>query len=249
MKTLLFAFFAVVLVGCGDGEAPETAGEHTAHGAADTTGEHAAHATADTAWIALFDGTSTDHWRGYRKDHLPDAWQIEDGTLAFVPGSGEGGDIITKEQFEDFELELEWKVAEGGNSGIMYLVVESEEYDYPWQTGPEMQILDNAAHADAQIEKHRAGDLYDLIAGSEDASKPAGAWNHVRIVLHDGHLEHWLNGKKVVETRLWTPAWDSLVAASKFRDMEGFGQARRGHIALQDHGDRVWFRNIRIRRL
>ncbi len=200
-------------------------------------------------WIVLFDGTSTDHWRGYRKDHLPSAWVIEEGTLAFKPGSGEGGDIITRDQFGSFELELEWKVAPGGNSGIFYLVTESEDYDYVWLTGPEMQILDNAAHPDAQYEKHRAGDLYDLIASRVDASKPAGAWNQVRIVLKDGHLEHWLNGQKVVETQLWTPAWDQLVAKSKFRDMEGFAKARQGHIALQDHGDPVWFRNIRVRPL
>ncbi len=206
-------------------------------------------AVADTAWTVLFDGTSTDHWRGYDKDHLPAAWRIEDGALAFVPGDGEGGDIISKEEFEDFEMELEWKISPAGNSGIFFDVVESPDYDAVYLTGPEMQVLDNAGHADGQLLKHRAGDLYDLIESASEAARPVGEWNKVRIRQDHGHLTFWLNGVKTVETEMWTPEWDAMVAGSKFKDMPDFARTRRGHLALQDHGNRVWYRNIRVRAL
>ncbi len=238
-RILTLAACACLLAGCrqtSDQETAEPAMQHTLQ-------------TAPDIWITLFDGSTTEHFRGYMREDLPPAWTIEDGTLALIPGSGEGGDIITKDTFENFELTLEWKISPGGNSGIFYNVVESEDYDTVWKTGPEMQVLDNDAHSDGNIVKHRAGDLYDLVEGSRDATKPVGEWNEVHIVLDHGHLEHWLNGVKIVETQLWTGEWDALVAGSKFADMPGFGKARRGHIALQDHGDRVWYRNIKIRPL
>lgn len=206
-------------------------------------------AAADTAWTTLFDGTSTDHWRGYDKDHLPAAWRIDDGTLAFVPGDGEGGDIISKGSYGNFELQLEWKISKGGNSGIFFDVVESDDYDAVYFTGPEMQVLDNEGHADGQLRKHRAGDLYDLIESTAEVARPVGEWNAVRIRQDHGHLTFWLNGTKTVETDLWTPAWDALVAGSKFREMPGFAKAHSGHLALQDHGNRVWYRNIKVREL
>lgn len=201
-------------------------------------------------WIALFDGASAAHWRGYRREELPRNWTLEDGALAFVPRFWcSGGDIVTREQFGSFELELEWRISEGGNSGIFYRVVESDEHGPVWHSGLEMQVLDNARHRDGRSEKRRAGDLYDLVAGRVDATRPVGQWNEVRIVLDGERLEHWLNGARVLEAQLGTPEWDALVARSKYRKLPGFAKARRGHIALQDHGDRVWYRNIRIRRL
>ena len=208
-------------------------------------------------WKLLFNGKNTDGIRNFKSETLGGKWQARNGTLYFAgKGSGDGwqakdgGDIIiTDKPYKDYELYLEWKISEGGNSGIIYNVIESDEYDYVWQTGPEHQILDNVRHPDGQIEIHRAGDLYDMIPSKFVSVNPAGEWNRVRIRMKDGHVEHWLNGYKVVEFDMWTPEWDALVAGSKFSEMPGFGTAREGHIALQDHGDKVWFRNIKIKEL
>lgn len=198
-------------------------------------------------WIVLFDGSSLDHWRGYLREDVPSAWRIEYGSLAFVPGEGEGGDIITRDQYDDFELELEWKISEGGNSGIFYRVHEDPAFRNTYQTGPEFQVLDDDGHADGLIAEHRAGSNYALHAPSAEALKPVGEWNTVRIVADSAHVEHLLNGELIVEYEQWSDEWQRLVDNSKFVDMPDYGQYHRGHIALQDHGDRVWYRNIRIR--
>lgn len=205
-------------------------------------------------WQMLFDGKTTNGWRTYGKQSIGSAWKAVEGTLALGGTKSDwqtqdGGDIVTNEEYENFELNLEWKISEGGNSGIMYLVVEDAKYKYPWLTGPEMQVLDIVKHPDGRIPKHRAGDLYDLIASPFYPTKPVGEWNFVRIVLNKGKLEHWLNGIKVVSTTLWTPEWNTLVKGSKFIEMPDFAKSKKGRIALQDHGDPVWFRNIKIKRL
>lgn len=205
---------------------------------------------SDAGWLVLFDGTSKDGWHIYNHTSDGSAWIIDDGALHLDPSRAEGrGDLVTDREFENFELELEWKIDSCGNSGIMFNVVESPEYAYTFVTGPEMQVLDNACHPDAKIARHRAGDLYDLIASRTETVKPAGEWNSVRIRSNQGHVEFWLNDVQVVTFTMHTPEWDSLIAGSKFKDMPGFGKARRGRIALQDHNDRVWYRNIRIRDL
>ncbi len=208
-------------------------------------------------WKLLFDGKTTKGWHNYGKKTIGSSWKIADGALmldvvARQDGgwqAQDGGDIVTDGEYENYELRLDWKIAPCGNSGIMFNVTETDKFQYPWQTGPEMQVLDNTCHPDAAIEKHRAGDLYDLITASPLTVRPAGEWNRVRLRIQNGQLEQWLNGRKVVETTLFTPAWAELIAVSKFKDMSGFGQSRKGRISLQDHGDRVWFRNIKIKEL
>ena len=196
--------------------------------------------TAD--WRVLFDGTSTAAWRGYKMDSLPSGWRIADGALTRVSG---GGDIVTRDQFANFELTLDWRVDAGGNSGIMFRVTEDSVATY--MSGPEMQVLDDAAHRDGQSRLTAAGANYALHAAPAGVVKPAGEWNAVRLVVNGAHVEHWLNGVKLLEYELWTQEWEALVQASKFRQWPGYGRARAGHIALQDHGDRVSYRDIRIR--
>lgn len=206
-------------------------------------------------WKLLFDGTSTTGWRNYRSNKIGTAWKVSDGTL-YLDASNkkdwqivDGGDIITDGEFENYELSLEWKIQPCGNSGIIFNVLESDQYDYVWQTGPEMQVLDSTCHEDGKIKKHRAGDLYDMISTSVVKVLPAGEWNQVRIIINNGYTQFWLNGTQVVEFTMFTPEWEALIKNSKFKDMPAFGKARKGHIALQDHGDQVWYRNIKIREL
>lgn len=194
----------------------------------------------------LFDGKTIEHWRGFRKTDVPKGWQAIDGELRFVPGVG-GGDIVTKEQYENFDLRLEWKVAPGGNSGIFFR--GTEDKGSIWETAPEMQVLDNKGHRDGQSPFTSAGSNYALYAPSEKVAKPAGQWNAVRIKVADNDVEYWLNGVRVVRYVLHSDEWKGLVAKSKFASMPDYGMRRVGHIALQDHGDPVSFRNLKIRRL
>lgn len=200
-------------------------------------------------WQLLFDGKTTSGWRNYKSDKLTPRWKVSNGELYLDKSVKEGGDIMTDKEYQDYELVLEWKIGACGNSGIIFNVVEDAKYDNTYNTGPEMQVLDNTCHPDAKIIKHRAGDLYDLISCSKETVKPAGEWNAVRIVSKNAKMEFWLNGTMVVEFTMHTPEWDQMVAKSKFATMPGFGKAVKGHIALQDHGDPVWFRNIKIREL
>lgn len=197
-------------------------------------------------WEVLFDGSDLGAWKGYAQERVPTSWQVGGGVLAFVPG-GEGGDVVTREAYGDFELELDWKISDCGNSGIFYRGAEGN--DYVWQTAPEMQILDDNCHSDARYPSHLAGSNYDLYAAAPDAVRPAGEWNEARIVARGPHVEHWLNGQKVAAYEQGSEAWAARVAASKFRTMPNYGTQRTGVIGLQDHGDPVWFRDIRIRRL
>jgi cytochrome c len=147
-------------------------------------------------------------------------------------------------------LRLEWRIQNCGNSGIIFNVHEDDNFDYVWQTGPEMQVLDNVCHPDAQFVTHRAGDLYDMIECNRVTVKPAGEWNEIRLIVrNNGKSEHWLNGRKVVEYEMFTDEWKEMIANSKFKDMKGFGTYKKGHISLQDHGDLVWYRNIKIKQL
>lgn len=195
-------------------------------------------------WKLLFDGTSTAGWRGYRARTAPSGWQVRDGALTRVASAG---DLITDGTYDDFELQLAWKVAPGGNSGIMYRV--TEDADHTYETGPEMQVLDDARHPDGRSRLTAAGAVYGLYPAPEGVVKPAGEWNQARIVARGPHVEHWLNGVRVAQYELGSPDWERRVQAGKFARWPGYGRAKRGHIALQDHGDWVAYRDIKIREL
>ena len=205
-------------------------------------------------WQLLFDGKTTNGWRGYNKEAFPEfGWAVEDGILACVPSgrgeAGSGGDIITKKKYSNFELKLEWKIAKAGNSGIMYLVTELPG-EPAWHSGPEMQILDGANFPIELKPAQLSGSAYDLIPANPQTVKPYGEWNQIKIVVDHGKVEHWQNGKMVATYTLWTPEWKAMVEKSKFKEYPEFlNMSKEGYICLQDHGGGVWFRNIKIKEL
>jgi len=195
-------------------------------------------------FVPLFDGHSLAGWRGYKTEVAPSGWKAIGGELVRESG---GGDLMTVDQFTDFELRLEWKISQGGNSGIIFRV--GGDTEYPWQTGPEFQVLDNAGHNDGKSPLTSAGSNYAVHPPVKDVTKPVGEWNEVRLIVKGPHVEHWMNGVKLLEYELGTPDWEQRVNASKFATMPGYGRKPGGYIVLQDHGDVVGYRNIRIRRL
>jgi hypothetical protein len=200
----------------------------------------------DEDTTVLFDGTNLDQWRGYANEEVGAGWKIVDDALMFDGESG-GGDIVTRDAYDNFELTFDWKVSEGANSGVMYR--SSLGDSAPYISGPEYQVLDDAVHRDGKNPKTSAGSLYALYTPEDKELNEVGEWNSAKIVLNGNHVEHWLNGTKVVETELQSDDWNEKVAASKFKDWKKFGKNESGHIAFQDHGDQVWFRNIRIKSL
>jgi hypothetical protein len=247
----LLAVFSTACAGAEDAEQEAPVGQdaEVAQEATETASANALTAAEQSeGWQLLFDGDDLEQWRGYQRDTPPASWQAQDSVLAFA-AADDRGDLMTREQFGDFEFRYDWKISEGGNSGVIYRV--SEDSDQPWHTGPEMQILDDERHPDAQqgVDGNRtAGALYDMIAPS-DAVRPAGEWNEARIVARGNHVEHWMNGQKVVEYEVGSEEWNRLYDASKFNELPGFGVQEQGHIVLQDHNDPVWFRNLKIRPL
>jgi len=205
-------------------------------------------------WTVLFDGKDVSQWREINGDNFPKSgWIVKDGVLVTDPCSKEHGDIITRKQYSNFELSLEYKLTEKANSGIKYFVVESLSGGGKSGIGLEYQILDDDRHPDAKAGKNgnrTNGSLYDLIGATADKPvKPIGQWNNARIIAKGTNAEHWLNGKKIVEYKRDDPAFRKLVAGSKYKDIPDFGLAKEGHILLQYHGDKVYFRNIQIREL
>jgi hypothetical protein len=195
----------------------------------------------------LFDGETFDGWRGFKRPDMPAAWVVEERAMRFTAEGAleDRGSIISVEQFGDFELRLEWKISPGGNSGIFFRV--SETTDRPYESGPEMQVLDDAGHPDGEDPMTSAGSNYGLHAPSSPVARPVGEWNEVRMLVEQGHVEHWLNGLKIVEYELGSEEWEQLVADTKFAAWPEYGRHPVGHIGLQDHGDPVWYRHIRIR--
>ncbi|RYY55576.1 MAG: DUF1080 domain-containing protein [Chitinophagaceae bacterium] len=247
LKSILAGAALAGLVACSGPKATTTnqsANTNMAGSAADQDG-----------FVPLFDGTSFKGWHKYGGGEVGKAWQVKDGSLVLDAAhkadwqAADGGDIVTDEEFGNFHLKYEWKIDTGGNSGVIFYIHEDPKYQYPWLTGPEMQVLDNERHSDAKIHKHRAGDLYDLIPCTKETVKPALEWNSAEIKSVNGRLDLYLNGVNVVSTNLWTPEWKALVAGSKFKGMADFGTYKSGRIGLQDHGNTVWFRNIKIKKL
>ena len=210
-------------------------------------------ADATGGWIVLFDGKSIDAWRAYKKkDTSGTRWRVENGMLTLPPTTGTGADtkgrldIVTKDTFDRFELSWEWKAAQGANSGVKYYVLE----DMDSAIGHEYQIIDDERHPDAKIGSERqTAAFYDVLAAKDRPLKPAGEWNESRIVASGPDVEHWLNGKRVLSYALESEALRAAIKDSKFKDVARFGKLHKGHILLQDHGDQVWYRNIRIRRI
>jgi len=198
-------------------------------------------------WRLLFDGKTTIGWRGYGKQEAPGGWKVQDGILARVD---KGGDLMTEDEFGDFEFQTDWRIEEGGNSGIIYRAAETDKP--PYTTGPEYQLLDDERHPDAKAGKdgnRKSGSLYDVYAAAKNVVKPAGQWNTAKIVCKGNHVEHWLNGEKVVDAEIGSADWKERVAASKWAKVTTYATVAKGHIDLQDHGAKVEFRNIKVRDL
>jgi hypothetical protein len=205
-------------------------------------------------WQLLFDGVTTNGWHTYGKKNIK-VWKVEDGALHLDPSAKKmfanaGGDLVTDEEFDNFDLQLDWKISPKGNSGVMiYVKEDSAKYKEAYFTGPEMQVVDNDGHPDGKIFKHQAGDLYDLVPSSKKAAKPVGEWNHMEITSNNGKLDLYLNGVHTVSTTMWDDNWRTMVAGSKFKAWPDFAKFKKGRIDLQDHGDEVWYRNIKVRKL
>lgn len=196
-------------------------------------------------WELLFDGADLSKWRNFKKDDLSEKWQAVNGELVLTDGGG--GDILTKKKYQNFDLKLEWKIAQAGNSGIFVLADEKGSQIY--SNAIEIQILDNERHADNKLASHLSGSIYDIIASPASSQKPAGEWNQIRISLNERHLKVWQNGEVTADVMVGGDEWNELVSRSKFSTWEGFAKADGGHIGLQDHGDSVAFRNIKIKEM
>ena len=249
MKKSMLSLSALLLLASACGTSTTNEGEQDS-----TAVEQETEVMENEEWIDLFNGENLEGWTSYGQSTVGEAWEVEDGVIHFDANAKKneglsGGDLVTKESFKDFHLKLEWKISENGNSGIMFYVVDNGEFSAPYHTGPEYQLLDNEGHPDGKITSHRTADLYDLIVSSEEPVKPVGEWNLTEIISKDGKLEFYLNGVNTVTTTMWTDEWNEMVAQSKFKDMPAFGKYQEGKIALQDHGDEIWFRNVQIKKL
>ena len=244
MKKLIILLMAVAFFGCKN-EKDQAKKEMEKEVEVETTQEN--------DWVMLFDGSSFDNWRGYGSDTMHPEWTLDGDTMLFTPGEEGGKNIISKGTYTNFMLSLEWKISENGNSGIFWGVHEDEKFKEAYQTGPEIQVLDNNGHPDAKVANgtHTAGSLYDMIACPTDTVNPAGEWNWVVLeVNHDTNLgKVRMNGKEVMTFPVHGEEWDKMVENSKFKGWEGFGKYRTGHIGLQDHSDKVWYKNIKIKEL
>jgi hypothetical protein len=246
MKFILFASWIAMSASCGSAASDTTEASKT-----DSLPATAKETTAvDDGWISLFDGKTTTGWHSYGQTTVGTAWKVADGVIYLDTAHNDHKDLVTNDEYENYHLKLEWKIAPKGNSGIIFNIKEdTAKFKNTYNSGPEMQVVDNEGHPDGKIFKHQAGDLYDLIPCSQKTVKPVGEWNEAEIILNKGKLELRLNGVTVVTTTMWDDNWKKLVAGSKFKTMPEFGTFTKGRISLQEHGNMVSYRNIRIRKL
>lgn len=249
----------LILTSCGMGTSKKQAQEEATQEVEVVADNTLTEKEKAEGWMLLFDGKTFNGWRGYGRTDIPGAWSVDSGAIK-ISGSGhgeagsqDGGDIIFDQKFKNFELQFEWKVSEGANSGIFYLAQEIEGLPI-WKSSPEYQILDNVNHLDARLGvdgNRQSASLYDMIPAKPQNSKPFGEWNTGSIIVYKGTVIHGQNGANVVEYHLWTPEWEQLLANSKFAGWEEMlnagGENREGYIGFQDHGDDVWFRNIKLK--
>jgi hypothetical protein len=208
--------------------------------------------TNEAKWVSLLDGNSLAGWHGFNKTGEIKNWKIEDSALVCLGAAKDahGGDIVSDKEYENFELTWQWKVTKGANSGVMYHVIESSKYQAPYETGPEYQVIDDIGFPDKLEEWQKAAADYAMYATNDKKKlNPVGEWNSSKIVFNNGHVEHWLNGEKVVEFEAWNEAWKKKRDEGKWKDYPDYGSAKKGRIALQDHGNKVYFKNIMIREL
>lgn len=254
-RSLLFISIVGLANGCNN-EGTKTTTSTDSNNTTMTTVSALTEEEQKDGWISLFDGQTTKGWHKYGGKPVGSSWKVVDGTLHLDASEKDnwqirdGGDIVSDDEYDNFHFKLEWKIDTCGNSGvIIYIHEDSVKYKWPWMTGPEMQVLDNKCHPDSKIIKHRAGDLYDLITSAPETVKPALEWNLAEVRSLNGNLEFYLNGTKVVSTTMWDEGWKKMIAGSKFKSMKDFGTYKKGRIGLQDHGNNVWFRNIKIKKL
>ncbi len=238
-----------IFVACNSSSSTSAATDTTT--ATDTTNAMAGTTDTDTGWINLFDGTSLNGWHTFGETSVSPKWNADSSAIHFNPDAkGDDGDLVTNDSFANFDLKLDWKIAKGGNSGILFYVQDDKpKYEDTYKTGPEMQVLDDAKNDDNKTPSHRAGSLYDMIQATPGVVKPAEEWNTAEIVSNNGKLDFYLNGTHVVNTTIWDDGWKKMVAKSKFKQWPAFGTFKSGHIALQDHGFDVWYKNITIKKL
>jgi hypothetical protein len=247
IKNTGLALFITGLASCADQSASTTTST-TDSNHAETTNMNA----ENGKWISLFDGKTLNGWHGYNKTAEIKNWTIEEAAMVCLGAAkgDTGGDIVSDAEYENFELKWEWKITKEGNSGVMYHVVEDPKYKAPYETGPEYQMIDDIGYPGKLEEWQKTGADYAMnLTNDKKKLKPVGEWNTSTIVFNKGHVEHWLNGEKIVEFEAWTEAWKKEKAEGKWKDFPDYGFSKKGRIALQDHGHKAYFKNIMIREL
>lgn len=245
-KLSVLVLAAIVFAACNSSSTSSSSSDTTA-----TTDTTASTGSTEASWTPLFDGSTLSGWHSFGSDSVTGGWKIDSGAIHLDASAKTGrGDLVSNDTYDNFDLKLDWKISKAGNSGVLFYVQDDKaKYEDTYKTGPEMQVLDDQRHEDNKLPTHRAGSLYDMIQATPGAVKPAEEWNSAEIVSNNGKLDFYLNGQHVVNTTMWDSSWTKMVAGSKFKEWPAFGTFKSGHIALQDHGNEVWYKNIEIKKL